>query len=104
MRLISEVTSNEKVQIHFESTELKKGYAEIARLHKIDNCDIYLIIKEVEQLRSVRTSNQEVKHVYRRIHLNKCRKPKPAAPKVKPKPEIHTAMAYAFEKAKVKNV
>ena len=50
-RNISEVSQQEKVQIHFKFNDLKRGYAEIARVHKLDNGDIYMIVQEIERIR-----------------------------------------------------
>lgn len=76
-RSISEVSQQEKVQIHFKFNDLKAGYAEIAREHLLDNCDIYNIVQEIEKIRAHRAANPKVKHVLRRVLINKHRKEKP---------------------------
>lgn len=88
-RSISEVGNEEKVQIHFKFTELHKGYAFIGREHALDNCDIYLIVQEIDKMRANRAHNLEVKNVYRRVFINK-HKNKPAPPTKKmrsPRPD-----------------
>jgi len=87
-RNISEVDQAEKVQIHFEFNDQKKGYAEIAREHLLDNCDIYVIVQEIEKIRANRASNPKVKHVLRRVHVNKHRKEqKPVKAARSPRPD-----------------
>lgn len=73
-RNISEVSQQEKVEIHFKFKDLRKGYAEIAREHLLDNCDIYNLVNEIEKIRATRANNPAVKHVLRRLHINKNRK------------------------------
>lgn len=106
-RNISEVSQAEKVQIHFKFNDLKHGYAEIARVHGLDNGDIYIIVQEIERIRAFRAENPKVKHVLRRVYVNKHRKVE-KEPKVKtkrdPRPDnkrkaINGAMALAFQEA-----
>ena len=68
-RNISEVSQEEKVQIHFKFNDLKRGYAEIARVHKLDNSDIYMIVQEIERIRAFRAENPKVKRVLRRVYV-----------------------------------
>ncbi|AAX78769.1 hypothetical protein AVU18_gp154 [Citrobacter phage IME-CF2] len=104
-RNISEVSQEEKVQIHFKFNDLKRGYAEIARVHKLDNGDIYMIVQEIERIRAFRAENPKVKRVLRRVYVNKHRKAaKPVKPKREPRPDnkrkaINGAMALAFQEA-----
>ncbi|QDH49217.1 hypothetical protein PHYNN_31 [Pantoea phage Phynn] len=87
-RNISEISPEEKVQIHFKFNDLHKGYAEIAKDHLLDNCDIYTIVHEIDSLRAKRAENLKVKHVYRRVHINKNREVKPQPKKQKePRPD-----------------
>ena len=72
-RNISEVSQQEKVQIHFKFNDLKLGYAQIAREHMLDNGDIYVIVQEIERIRAFRAENPKVKHVLRRVYINKHR-------------------------------
>jgi len=86
-RSISEVSQQEKVQIHFKFNDLKAGYAEIAREHLLDNCDIYNIVQEIERIRAFRAANPKVKHVLRRVLVNKHRKEvKPVQKERSPRP------------------
>lgn len=105
-RNISEVSQAEKVQIHFKFNDLKHGYAEIARVHKLDNSDIYMIVQEIERIRAFRAENPKVKRVLRRVYVNKHRKAakEPAKTKRDPRPDnkrkaINGAMALAFQEA-----
>ncbi|QJI53285.1 hypothetical protein EBPL_00244 [Enterobacter phage EBPL] len=106
-RNISEVSQQEKVQIHFKFNDLKLGYAQIAREHMLDNGDIYVIVQEIERIRAFRAENPKVKHVLRRVYINKHREEK-RKPKTKakrdPRPDnkrkaINGAMALAFQEA-----
>lgn len=106
-RSINEVSREEKIQIHFKFNDLKLGYAEIARVHGLDNGDIYQVVQEIERIRSYRTDNPKVKHVMRRVYINR-KKEKAAAvvakPKRDPRPDnkrnaINGAMALAFQEA-----
>lgn len=86
-RNISEVSQQEKVLIHFKFNDLKAGYAEIAREHLLDNCDIYNIVQEIERIRAFRAANPKVKHVLRRVLVNKHRKEtKPTQKERSPRP------------------
>lgn len=87
-RSVSEVSQLEKVQIHFKFNDLKSGYAEIGREHHLDNCDIYTIVTEIEKLRSHRAENPKVKHVMRRVYVNKHRtETKPPKKSRSPRPD-----------------
>lgn len=86
-RNISEVSQQEKVQIHFKFNDLKAGYAEIAREHLLDNCDIYTIVKEIETIRANRAANPQVKAVYRRNHINKKREVLTTKKEKSPRPD-----------------
>lgn len=87
-RSISEVSNEEKVQIHFKFNELRQGYAFIGREHALDNCDIYTIVAEIDHLRANRAHNPEVKHVYRRVFINKHKNKALPAKKVRsPRPD-----------------
>lgn len=98
-RSISEVSQQEKVQIHFKFNDLKAGYAEIAREHFLDNCDIYNIVQEIERIRAFRASNPKVKHILRRVLVNKHRKEtKPAQKERSPRPYTR------YKKEKVESV
>lgn len=87
-RNISEVSQEEKVQIHFKFNDQNSGYAEIAREHHLDNCDIYTIVQEIEKIRANRAANPKVKHVLRRVYVNKHRKEeKPVKKSRSPRPD-----------------
>lgn len=96
-RSVSEVSQQEKVQIHFKFNDLKAGYAEIAREHLLDNCDIYNIVQEIEKIRAHRAANPKVKHVLRRVLINKHRK------QAKPERKARSPRPYE-RKNKVKDV
>lgn len=110
-RSINEVGNEEKVHIHFKFTELRQGYAFIGLTHALDNCDVYRIIAEIDKMRANRALNPEVKHVFRRVFINKHKnKPvvnrKPKEPKqvrrekqVRQK-EVNAGWLAAFENAK----
>lgn len=122
-RSITEVSQAEKVQIHFKFNDLNAGYAEIAREHQLDNGDIYKIVQEIEKIRAFRAENPKVKHVLRRVYINKHRKEvKPPKKARDPRPDnrrktvsreldmlfdgsrkgINPAMALAFQQASTK--
>ena len=110
-RSISEVGNEEKVQIHFKFTEQHKGYAFTGREHALDNCDIFLIVQEIDKMRANRAHNLEVKHVYRRVFINK-HKNKPVVQRKQKEPkqvrrenterkkELNAGWVSAFENAK----
>lgn len=106
-RSISEVGQAEKVQIHFKFNDLKQGYAEIARVHGLDNSDIYMVVREIDNIREFRRANPQLKHVMRRVFINRKKekaKAVVATPKRERRPDnkrnaINGAMALAFQEA-----
>lgn len=110
-RSISELSQDEKVQIHFKFNYLRKGYAEIAREHGLDNGDIYQVVQEIERIRAFRSANLPVKNAMRReaieIHRKRVynleRAKRPMKKEKKPRPfkreHLNTSMVLAFQDA-----
>lgn len=51
MRNISELSSAEKVQVHFMFREMKHGFVQIAKMYDIRATNVIDVVKEVDEMR-----------------------------------------------------